>query len=120
MSLSGWAFAMLPTVGESATRLTLGRHYVDGAVRLGITEDLAVQAAVLANLEDGTGYVIPSVSWTATDRVVVSLGGQLPVGEDGEFKPTAASLTYTLGTASVDLSGLVPDATFTGWVRYSF
>ncbi|MSP55495.1 MAG: hypothetical protein EXR69_07830 [Myxococcales bacterium] len=112
--------AMLSGVGESATRITLGRHYIDGALRLGLTEEFSVQAAVLANLQDGTGYLIPSLGWTATDRIVINLGGQVPVGEDGEFKPAASSLSYTLGTASVDLSGLLPDATFTGWVRYSF
>ncbi len=111
---------MLPSASSSTTRMTLGRHYVAGVVRLGITRDFILSSAVLANLEDGTAMLIPGVGWTATDRVVVNLGGQIPVGSDGEFRPAASSLSYTLGTASVDLSGLLPDATLTGWVRYSF
>ncbi len=112
--------AMLPSTSGTATRFTLGRHYLDGVVRLGITEEWGVTAGGLVNLADGTGELIPAVSWTATDRVVINASGQIPVGKDGEFRPAPSSLTYTLGTSSVDLSGLVPDATFTGWVRYSF
>lgn len=112
--------AMLPTTSSSATRMTLGRHYAAGALRLGLTDDLSVTSAVLANLEDGTAMLIPGVGWTVSDRIVANVGAQIPVGSDGEFRPAASSLSYTLGTASVDLSGLVPDATLTGWVRYSF
>lgn len=112
--------AVLPTSSSSATRITLGRHYVAGVVRLGLTRDFSVTSAVLANLEDGTGMVIPGLALAAGDRVALNLGAQLPFGADGEFRPAASSLTYTLGTASVDLSGLVPDATITGWARYSF
>lgn len=111
--------AMLPT-STGTTRATLGRHYLDGAVRLGITQDLSLTAGGLVNLEDGTGAIIPDIAYNASDRVVMHLGAQIPFGADGEFRPSADSLTYTLGTASVDLSGLVSDATVTGWVRYSF
>ena len=112
--------AMLPSGSSAATRTTLGRHYVAGVLRLGITRDLSITSAVLANVEDGTGMVIPGLALAATDRIALNLGAQVPFGADGEFRPAPASLTYTLGTASVDLSGLVPDATITGWARYSF
>lgn len=112
--------AVLPSGSSSANRTTLGRHYVAGVVRLGLTRDFSVTSAVLANLEDGTGMVIPTLALAAGDRVALNLGAQVPFGADGEFRPAPSSLTYTLGTASVDLSGLLPDATITGWARYSF
>lgn len=112
--------AMMPSESTSEPRTTLGRHYLDGAVRLGLSRDVNVQAAALANLEDGTAVLIPGASVNASDRAVVSVSAQIPVGSGGEFRPAASDLTYTLGTASVDLSGLVPDATVTGWIRYSF
>lgn len=111
---------MLPSASASEPRMTLGRHYAAGAVRLGVTRDVNLQAAALANLEDGTAVLIPGAGVNASDRAVVSVSAQIPVGAGGEFRPSASDLTYTLGTASVDLSGLVADATVTGWIRYSF
>lgn len=110
----------LPAPEATEARTTLGVHYADAVVRLGVTEDVTVGGTVLVNLLDGTGYAVPSGTWNVGSRVAVNVAAQVPFGEDGEFRPTAADLTYTAGPYSADLSGLFPDATLLGWVRYSF
>ena len=55
-----------------------------------------------------------------TSYAVVNVGAQIPFGVDGEFRPATEDLTFSAGTVSADLSGLLPDATLLGWVRYSF
>lgn len=111
------AFLGTPEPGD---RTTLGRHYGDAMARIGLTEELGVSGVVLANLADGTGMVVPDVSVEVGDRVVVHASAQIPFGTDGEFRPAAEDLTYGVGDATVDLTGLLPDATALAWLRYSF
>ncbi len=101
-------------------RFTLGQHYADALVRLAVTEDFGVSGLVLVNLLDGTGYAVPDAYANVGSHATVHLGAQIPFGEDGEFRPAAEDLTYSSGAYSADLSGLLPDATLLGWVRYSF
>jgi hypothetical protein len=110
---------MLPTA-PTVARTSLGRHYIAGVTRLVVTQDFNLQAAAIVNLADGTAMLVPGAGVIATDRIAVNVSAQIPVGSDGEFKPADSALQYTLGTASVDLTGLKADATVTGWVRYSF
>lgn len=110
---------MLPSA-PTVVRTSLGRHYVAGVMRLGVSRDFNLQVAAIANLADGTAMLVPGVGLIATDRIAVNLSAQIPVGSDGEFKPADSAMNYTLGMASVDLTGLKADATVTGWVRYSF
>lgn len=117
--------AFLPAPAVTEPRTTLGQHYVDGMVRLGITEDIGISAVVIVNLLDGTGYAVPDAYANVGAHATIHLGAQIPFGEDGEFRPAAEDLSYTAGTAltgfyTADLSGLLPDATVLGWVRYSF
>ena len=79
-----------------------------------------MSGVVIVNLLDGTGYAVPTASALVGSHATVNLGAQIPFGEDGEFRPAADDLTFTAGTLSADLSGLVPDATMLGWVRYNF
>ncbi|MDP2308263.1 MAG: hypothetical protein Q8P18_19750 [Pseudomonadota bacterium] len=112
--------AFLPTAEVQEPRSTLGQHYVDGIVRLGLTEDIGVSAVAIVNLLDGTGYAVPDAYANVGPHATVHLGAQIPFGQDGEFRPADEALSYTAGTYSADLSGLLPDATVLGWVRYSF
>ena len=112
--------AFLPPASTAEPRATLGQHYVDGSVRLGLTEDISVSAVAIVNLLDGTGYAVPDVSANVGTHAAVHLGAQIPFGKSGEFRPAAEDLRYTAGTYTADLSGLLPDATVLGWVRYSF
>jgi len=112
--------AFLPAPEATEPRATLGIHYADASVRLGLTEDISVSGVVIVNLLDGTGYAVPTASALVGSHATVNLGAQIPFGEDGEFRPAADDLAFTAGTLSADLSGLVPDATLLGWVRYNF
>ncbi|MES2641492.1 MAG: hypothetical protein V4850_18515 [Myxococcota bacterium] len=112
--------AFLPTAETGEPRATLGQHYVDGIVRLGFTEDIGVSAVAIVNLLDGTGYAVPDAYANVGAHATVHIGAQIPFGKDGEFRPADEDMSYTAGTYTADLSGLVPDATVLGWVRYSF
>lgn len=105
---------------DAEPRTTLGRHYVDQILSVNFTEDVGVTNTVLVNLVDGTGLVVPDVFVNVGQRVALHASGQIPFGADGEFRPAAEDLAYSFGETSVDLSGLYPDATLFGWVRYSF
>jgi hypothetical protein len=89
-------------------------------VRLGVTEDVTVSAVGLMNLLDHTGMIVPDVAVNVGDRVSLHASGQILYGKRGEFRPSAEDLTYDVGGASVDLSGLVPTATALVWARTSF
>ena len=119
-SFQGADFRLVPPTVEGGTRTTLGQHYVDAILNVGITQDVGVNAALILNVADGTGMVVPGASVKVGERVAVNAGAQIPVGEDGEFKPASESLIYEAGGTRIDLSGLLPDATVNAWVRYSF
>jgi hypothetical protein len=105
---------------EGGSRTTLGQHYVTGAARLGITEDLSVTQSVLVNAGDGTGTYIPDVGLLLGSRVTVHALAQIPFGAGGEFHPPESVTTLQSPAGDVDFSGLVPDATLVAWLRYSF
>lgn len=104
----------------AATRDTLGIHYADAALSVLFTEDLGLTTAVVVNLLDGTGMLVPDAQVLVGDRVTVHAGAQVPFGKDGEYRPADEDLTYVVGQDSVDLAPLFPDATLLGWVRYAF
>lgn len=114
----------ITAAGETEPRFTLGRHFVDGVVRLAVNNDVTLQSSVIFNLADGTGLVVPDFAFNVGPRVALHVGGQVPFGKDGEFKPESQDLTLRIsgpGFASyADLSGLVPTATVQAWARYSF
>ncbi len=112
--------AFLPTASATEPRSTLGIHYVDAVVRLGITEELGVSNFVLLNVLDGTGMLVPDVALNVGDHVTIHLGGQIPFGREGEFRPAADAVSFGTGDYAADLSGLLPDATVQGWARYAF
>jgi hypothetical protein len=110
------------SAGEGGDRTTLGIHYVDAIVNVGFTEDLALSMVGIANVMDGTGMFVPDVSVEVGPRVAVHAGAQIPFGDEdgGEFKPADADLAYEVGPTTIDLGGLLPEATALAWVRYSF
>lgn len=110
--------------GQTA-RQTLGKHYVDGAIRLAVNNDVTITASGLVNVADGSGVLIPDAAFNVGPRIALHLGGQLPFGKEGsEFRPSATDLSIHVtgpGTnVTADLSSLVPDATIQAWARYSF
>lgn len=112
-----------PFLAESDAdpRSTLGRHYVDQLTSVNFTEDVGLTNALIFNLEDGSGLVVPDVFVNVGQRWAIHAGAQIFVGkEGGEFRPSDDQLVYAIGAAQADLSGLFPDATLNGWVRYSF
>jgi hypothetical protein len=108
----------------SEPRATLGRHFVDGVVRLAVNNDVTLSSSVIFNLADGTGVIVPDFAFNVGQRLALHAGGQVPFGDDGEFHPDSQDLTLRItgpGFASgADLSGLLPKATIQAWARYSF
>ena len=105
------------------------RNYGMVSVLAGLHPDVSVSATVLQNLDDGTGFAIPTVSVRPGSSVELSLSGQLPYrlwGRGGELSPRDDDLVLNVDMAegappvTVDLTGLVPDATLTLWSRVSF
>ncbi|MEQ1501512.1 MAG: hypothetical protein ABMB14_04735 [Myxococcota bacterium] len=116
-----------------------GRDYGFLAATLAVTRDLSVNAAALQSLDDGTGFVFPTVTVAPTGALEVSIAAQVPYGLTGrgEFRPAPDDLVVTgdqlaglvgggsgsvpdLGALSVDLGGLVPDASVIVWTRLNF
>ena len=107
----------------------LGRQdYLLLSANLGIVQEVSVSVAAMQNLNDGTGFFLPTVSVRPLDWLDVSASAQIPYklwGDGGEFKPDPDDLLIEadlgiFGTRSADLSGLLPDATITIWTRASF
>jgi hypothetical protein len=104
-----------------------GRDYAMLMVQQGLTPDLALNALAVQNLGDGSALVVPTLSWSATGWLEIAAAAQIPFsswGGGGELHPRPGSLVLTAPTAvgpvSVDMSGLVPSATFIVWSRVSF
>jgi hypothetical protein len=81
----------------------------------------------LQNLNDGSGLLVPTISYNVLDWLDVAASAQVPYALDsdgGELKPRQEDLFLSAevpgGTLSADLSGLVPAATVTIWTRASF
>lgn len=122
-----------PLFGTSTQRdpfapFTVGRDYLLASAMLGILPELSANVAALQNLNDGSGMVIPTVSYSVLDWWDVAASAQVPYalwGRGGELKPRPEDLLLSaevlgLGTLNADLHGLVPAATFTLWTRASF
>ena len=104
-----------------------GRDYGILSVLMGVTQDVSVSGAMLQNLNDGTGFGVPTVSVRPWRSLEVSLSGQIPYrlwGDGGEFSPRDDDLVLSAPGSKppleLDLSGLLPDATLILWTRASF
>lgn len=128
------ALAALPLDGTRAPRdpfapFVRGRDYLLLGGSLGVLPELSLNATALQNLNDGSGFVVPTASYNVLDWLDVSVSAQVPYalwGRGGELKPhpddlrVRAELGPPLGEVTVDLSGLVPAVTLTAWTRASF
>ncbi|MBI3183213.1 MAG: hypothetical protein HYZ28_13835 [Myxococcales bacterium] len=106
---------------------TFGRDYLVVGAMLGILPELSASLAGLQNLNDGSGVVVPTVSYNALDWLDLSLSAQVPFSwgaGGGEFDPRPEDMVIRVPAPgrplTADLSGLVPDATITFWSRASF
>jgi hypothetical protein len=119
-------------LGAATTRdpfapFTLARDYLVGGATLLVWPELSSTLAWVQNLDDGTGLLVPTVSYNALDWLDLAVSAQIPYAlrHGGEFKPRQRDLRVTLPSATgelarADLSGLVPAATITFWTRASF
>jgi hypothetical protein len=100
-----------------------GTDYGLLSVNLAATRDVGISTAWLQNLGDGSGLLLPSISYRAPAQIDVSLSAQIPVATwgHGEFKPADEDLLLAVPGASapVDFSGLVPDASLFLWTRFN-
>ncbi|MFN7132299.1 MAG: hypothetical protein ACK4N5_09455, partial [Myxococcales bacterium] len=108
---------------------TAGRDYALLGATLVVVPDLTAAFVALQNLNDGSGFAVPTVGYALFDWLDLSLSGQVPyalTARGGEFKPRPEELRLQLPGGdgrpplTVDLSGLVPTATITLWARASF
>lgn len=74
-----------------------GRTYGALTVAQQITPLISGAAAMIANVEDGSAFVAPSVSWNASDNTVVAFGGFVGLGK----RPGVASQAFTLPEGTV-------------------
>ena len=100
-----------------------GLDYGMAIVSFAATPELAMSALWVQNLRDGTALAVPSLSWAPSGWFELAAAGQITLdldGGGGELKPAPEDLKLALGGASVDLSGLVPTATFILWTRVHY
>ena len=104
-----------------------GRDYGMFSVSAGFTPEVAASALWIQNLDDGSAFVVPTVTVFPTDAFEISLAAQLPLALSGggEFKPSDEQLTIDLPlpdstVATVDLDSVTPDATVILWSRFNF
>lgn len=114
--------------GDPFAPFTVGRDYGLLGASLVFDEEVSSTLALVQNLNDGSGFAVPTVTYAALGWLEVAVSAQLPyaLSGGGEFKPSAEALRFTLplelpsGAATIDLNGLVPEATFTFWTRANF
>lgn len=105
-----------------------GKNYGMGAVALVMAPEVSTSTLWVQNLDDGSALAVQSLTFTPPSAWEFSLAAQIPVsvwGDGGELRPDPRDLKLTLpdetGTLTqVDLGKLVPDTTFTAWVRLNF
>jgi len=92
-----------------------GRDYVMASASLVASPAFSGSVVFVQNLGDGSAGAVPTLRWTPNGWLEVSGSATIPVATwgDGELHPPDEIL-------GIDISGLVPDATFTLWSRVSF
>ena len=98
-----------------------------GALSLGVSPEVSTSTLWIHNIEDGTAFVVPSLTTYITDNIEVSLSGQIPIATSGsgEFKRDPEDLVVDLPSADgtmtpVDLGGVIPDTTLILWSRFNY
>lgn len=104
-----------------------GRDYAMANVSLGILPELSVAGLWVQNLGDGSALAVPVITALPTGWLEVSAAAQIPLstwGDGGELHPAEEDLRIDIETGGdpivVDLSGMVPRATFIVWTRVNF
>lgn len=90
-----------------------GKNYLLLGASLLVDPELSITVSALQNLDDGTGFAIPTISYNVLSWLDTALSVQVPYaawGDGGELDPPDHPL----------LAGLVPTATLTLWTRASF
>ncbi len=108
--------------------VSLARDYLLLGTSFTFSPDWLLDTFMLQNLNDGTAFAIPTLTFIATGRLDLSLSAQIPFstwGDGGEFRPRPQDTRFefdlepNLDPIEVDLSGLVPSSTITFWARFS-
>ena len=92
-----------------------GRDYAMASAALVVNPAFTGSIVVTQNLGDGSAGAVPTIVWTPNGWLEVSGAATVPFstwGDGGELHPPDEIM-------GVDISGLVPDATFTLWTRVS-
>jgi hypothetical protein len=108
-----------------------GRDYALLSVNAQFTSVLGAGLTGLANVQDGTGVTIGTLTVRPTGALEVAASAQVPMrlgGGPGEFSPSDKSLVTEIpplieglgDPASIDFSGMVPAATLSLWTRLAF
>jgi hypothetical protein len=106
-----------------------GSDYLLLSLREVFVPELVLGITALQSLNDGTGLLLPTVQGSPLGWLTVAASAQIPyrLGRSGgQFKPDDDELVLRedlgglIGELSADLSGLLPDATVTLWVRVNF
>lgn len=105
-----------------------GRDYLLASTSVLAEPELMFSLAALQNLNDGTGFVLTTVSYNLLDWLDVACTAQVPYllwGDGGELRPRPEDLLVSidvpsLGPRTVDLRGLIPTASITFWSRANF
>jgi len=105
-----------------------GRDYAMLSFQLAVLPELSTNALWVQNVGDGTGLVVPTISYAPTGWLTLALAAQVPFslwGDGGELDPADSDLILTAtapdgSPLTVDFSSLAPAATFTFWSRLAF
>lgn len=100
-----------------------GLDYGIAAISFAATEELSMSGLWLQNLRDATALAVPTLAWVPNGWFELAAAAQLPVdlgGDGGELSPSPDDLVLDANGTKVDLSGLVPAATFIVWTRLHY
>jgi hypothetical protein len=109
---------LTPGADDPFAPVFYGRDYAMLAVSLVASPAFSGSIVGVQNFGDGSAFAVPTITWLPTGWLDVNASAQVPFstwGDGGELHPGPSDLVL----AGQDISGLVPDATFTLWTRVS-
>ncbi len=89
-SPAGYAALASRTAYREADVYLLGRHYASGGTSAQLSALLSASLSAMANLDDGSFYVLPAAEWNAAENLYVSAGALLPSGPRARLEGLSA------------------------------
>lgn len=117
--------------GEPSTfaPVLAGKNYLMFGVTEVFARELSLSLTLLQNLDDGSGLFVPTLTARPWGFFEIAASAQITYAATdggGEFRPSDTTLVQhfdlgpLLGERTLDLRGLLPDATVNLWTRFSF